>query len=101
MPLTSEIQDAILWPSFIFIFQSCRLSLTCMVNPVDQWTRSNSAQISDASSAIICANWSHLTASCSSARASCFFWSHAHTQYGVPATIGYHQIETSQHCLHL
>src|SRR5229473_81561 len=73
MPLTLEIQDAILWPSFIFIFQSCCLSLMRVVNPVNRWTCSNSAQISDASLAVICANWSHSTASCSSAWASWFF----------------------------
>src|SRR5260370_34021790 len=99
MPLTSEIQDAILWPSFIFIFQSCCLSPMHVVNLVDQWTRSNSAQISNVSLAVICTNWSHLTASCSLARASWFFWSHAHMALGGLAGLGIQPSATSQSCL--
>src|SRR5258707_15203175 len=99
MPLTSEIQDAILWPSFIFIFQSCCLSPMHVVNLVDQWTRSNSAQISNVSLAVICTNWPHLTPSCSLTRPSWFFWAHDHMPLGGLPGLGIQPNATSQNCL--
>src|SRR5258708_5229920 len=72
-----------------------------VVNPIHWWMHSNLVQISDVSLAVMCTSWSHLTASCSSAWASWFFWSHAHTALGSLAGLSIQPSVTLRSCLHM
>ena len=100
-PLTSEIQDAILWSSFIFILQSCHLRPMCMVISVAWWMCSSLAQISNVLVGVMCTSWSHLTARCSSACASAFFQSHACTAFGGPVGLSVKPSTMLCSCLHM